>query len=123
MEIASPCDRAPARRDTYAGIAAACCALAIEEEIEGQAIRRSFEAHGSGELTSTVHNAPPSREAGRVGQPGSGSDGEAESNASAKRRFRSEALDWHPIGAAQEAIGETGAMRFGGLNGKVGVPP
>src|SRR5208282_4654052 len=40
--------------------------LAIEDEIDGQAIRLSFEAHGSGGSISAVHDAPHSRREGRV---------------------------------------------------------
>jgi hypothetical protein len=94
--------------DPIGGIAAACCALAIEAEIDGQAISLSFEAHGSGGSISTVHDAPPSRREGRgSGNLGGGSDG-AGSNASAKGGLDQRLWMGGRIGAAEEAVGEAG---------------
>ncbi len=47
IEIAPPCGPAPARRIAVARIPAACRAFAIEDEIDGKAIRLSFQEHGS----------------------------------------------------------------------------
>ena len=66
IEITPPCGPAPARRVTGARIPAAGRALAIEDEIDGKAIRLSFQEHGSGGSISMAHDAPPSRREGRV---------------------------------------------------------
>jgi len=109
IEIAPPCGPAPARRITVPRIAAACCALAIEDEIDGQAIRLSFEAHGSAGSISAVHIASPSRREGSAsGNSGGGSDGDAESNASAKGGFDQALWIGVRLGAPKEAVGEPG---------------
>src|SRR5208283_4769608 len=65
VEIAPPCGLVPARRVTVARVAAARRALAIEDEIDGKAIRLGFQEHGSGGSISMAHDAPPSRREGR----------------------------------------------------------
>src|SRR5271165_1031158 len=97
IEIAPPCGPAPARRITVARIAAACRALAIEDEIDGQAIRLSFEAHGSGGSISPVHDAPPSRREGRAsGNLGRRLRWSGRVERLGERLLRSEASDWRP---------------------------
>src|SRR5271166_816301 len=60
IEITPPCGLVPARRVTVARITAACCAFAIEDEIDGKAIRFRPQDHGSGGSISMAHHAPPS---------------------------------------------------------------
>ena len=67
IEIAPPCGPCSSASDhRHAGIAAACRALAIEDEINGKAIRLSLQEHGSGGSISMAHDAPHSRREGRV---------------------------------------------------------
>ena len=109
MEIAPPCGPAPARRITVARIAAACRAFAIEDEIDGQSIRLSFEAHESGGSISTVHDPPASHREGRAsGNIGRRSDAKAEPNASAKGGFDQGLWIGVRLGAPKEAVGEAG---------------
>src|SRR5271157_5756006 len=97
IEIAPPCGPAPARRITVPRIAAACCALAIEDEIDGQAIRLSFEAHGSAGSISAVHIASPSRREGSAsGNLGRRLRWRRRVERVGERRLRSGALDWRP---------------------------